>query len=174
MAKVIFILACVAGFFAPFALTNRPSPDRGVGEVRSFPTVFEGRPLRDLGLSDRERGFLADFPGQIGRFADGNREIIIRRVTEATRKLHSAGDCFTAVGYTTRPLPAKMDDESRVWSCFTAEKPDDKLRVCERIEGTGGGEWTDVSAWYWSAFGQENGEWWAFTVAERWSDAPQF
>ncbi len=169
MAKIIFILACGLAFLAPFFVTKKESPVIGPFAFAGFPKEFEGRALRDLGLSDREKFFLDDFPGQIGRFTDGNREIVIRRMTEATRKLHPASDCFEAVGYNVTPLPVKIDANSKRWSCFSAERRGDKLRVCERLEDGQGGEWTDVSSWYWTAWGK-SGEWWAYTVAETDSD----
>ncbi len=171
MAKVIFVTACLFAIIVPFMTTNNTAT-KSAGN-HDFPTEFEGRRLNDLGLSDREKGFLADFPGQIGRFSDGDREIIIRRVTEATRKLHPAVDCFKAVGFITEPLPVRIDEAQHRWSCFSAVKEGDKLRVCERIEDKRGGVWTDVSSWYWSAWGSDHAEWWAYTVAERWTDQPQ-
>ena len=170
MAKIIFILACGLAFLAPFVLTKNP-PGSMHSAFTGFPNEFEGRELRDLGLSEREKLFLDDFPGQIGRFTDGNREIVIRRVTEATRKLHPASDCFEAVGYNVTPLPVKVGENNKRWSCFSAERSGDKLRVCERLEDGQGGEWTDVSSWYWASW-SKSGEWWAYTVAETDSDIP--
>ncbi len=131
------------------------------------PETFEGIKIKQLPLSERESYFLEDFPGNIGRFSDGKREIIIRYVREATRKLHPASDCFRAVGYSTNPLPLKVDDDGKRWSCFSAARANEKLRVCERIYDDAGNEWTDVSAWYWTALNELNGNWWAVTVAER-------
>lgn len=165
MAKVVFVLSCILAFSAPFYFIDRPQ-NISVPTSMAFPAEFEGRELLDLGLSPREQYFLQDFPGQIGRFTDGSREIIIRRVTEPTRKLHPANDCFRAVGYSTTPLPLKIDERNRPWACFSASKNDDRLRICERIYDTSGNEWTDVSSWYWATFGT-TGEWWAITVAER-------
>lgn len=169
MAKIIFIVACLIACFAPFAVMKE-SKTVSTTQI-AFPTEFEGRTLRDLGLSDRERAFLVDFPGQIGRFTDGEREIIIRHVTEATRMLHPADDCFKAVGYTTAPLPVKVDAANSRWACFSAIKNKDNLRVCERIEDKKGREWTDVSSWYWAVWGSDRGDWWAYTVAEHLPDA---
>ena len=118
MAKIVFIIACAIAFSAPFALRNSTTRQANSADFKGFPAEFEGRKLRDLGLSERERFFLEDFPGQIGRFSDGNREIVIRRVTEATRKLHPASDCFEAVGYSTKPLPIKVDEAGKRWACF--------------------------------------------------------
>ena len=166
MEKIAFIMACVLAFFAPFVVTKERSAETVNSTFKSFPKEFEGRELQELELSQRERFFLEDFPGQIGRFTDGNREIVIRRVTEATRKLHPASDCFEGVGYTTFPLPIRIDESNKRWSCFSAVKKDERIRVCERIEDNHGGEWTDASSWYWTAWGQGNSEWWAFTVAQ--------
>ncbi len=166
MAKLIFTIVCGIAFLAPFLLTNENSLKTETAPFRGFPAEFEGLKLKELGLSEREIYFLQDFPGKIGRFTDGRREIIIRFVTEATRKLHPAKDCFAATGYQTQPLPLKIDDEGKRWACFSAKKRTESLRVCERITADSGSEWTDVSAWYWSAFSQSKGEWWAYTVAE--------
>ena len=41
------------------------------------------------------------------------------------------------------------------------------LVVREAVTDGRGGQWTDVSAWYWSALmGRSEGPWWAFTLAE--------
>lgn len=166
----LFLIACVAAFFASI----QSSAGRAVKTVSQnfggFPETFDGVKIKQLPLSERESYFLEDFPGNIGRFTDGRREIIIRSVREATRKLHPASDCFRAIGYTTKPLPLKIDEGGKRWSCFAAVKRDEKLRVCERIQDAAGREWTDVSAWYWAALGEPDGNWLAYTVAERDAD----
>ncbi len=167
MAKIAFILACLAAIVAPFVVTKTETRRNSTGLIHSeFPATFEGHQLRDVGLSERERYFQQGFPGEIKRFTDGHREIIIRRVAEATRKLHPASDCFKAVGYSAIPLPVRVDEQNKRWACFTAERDNERLNVCERIEGNNAQEWTDVSSWYWSALGSGQGEWWAYTVAE--------
>ena len=167
MAKIFFIIACGIATFAPFLLTNEKPSKPIAASTQNFPTEFEGLKLKELALSERERYFTQDFPGEIRRFTDGRREIIIRRVTEATRKLHPAKDCFAAIGFQTKPMPLKTDENGKHWACFSAVKGDESLRVCERISDAAGNEWTDVSAWYWSAFTQANGAWLAYTVAEK-------
>jgi hypothetical protein len=135
----------------------------------NFPTEFAGRSLTRLELTERERRFGAEFPGETRRFTDGEREIIIRFVAEATRKLHPATDCFQGVGYDVRPLPMQVDEGGARWSCFAATRGEERLRVCERIYDEAGESWTDVSAWYWSAVmsTRTRAPWWAITVAER-------
>lgn len=166
MAKILYILTCGIAFIAPFILTNNKPSSTFTLNSKAFPAEFEGFKLQRLELSEREKYFTKDFPGEIGRFTDGRREIIVRRVTEATRKLHPAKDCFEAVGYKVKTLPMKTDESGKHWACFSAVKSENHLRVCERISDAQGSEWTDVSAWYWSAFTQSNGEWTAYTVAE--------
>lgn len=167
MAKIIFIFACLAAFLAPFLAAKEPTEKSASNSFQKFPTEFENLPLKEIALSERETYFLQDFPGEIKRFTDGRREIIVRYVTEATRKLHPAKDCFEAIGFQTAPLPLKIASDGKHWACFSAKNKTESLRVCERISDAKGGEWTDVSAWYWSAFTETNGEWLAYTVAER-------
>jgi len=166
-AAVFFTAACSMACAAPFWFETAKKFNNSSADFRGFPTTFENLPLTELPLTEREKFFLEDFPGKVGRFSDGRREIVIRFVREATRKLHPAADCFRAIGYETKPQPLKIDDEGKHWSCFSAVKANETLRVCERIHDNAGGEWTDVSAWYWSALNESSGEWWAITVAER-------
>ncbi len=167
MAKIAFLLACLAAFTAPFLFSAKVIRNSGNTGDFTFPSTFEGQPITNIGLSEREEGFLQGFPGRIGRFTDGRREIIIRQVTEATRMLHPAADCFTAIGYKVSPLPLKVGDDGKRWSCFNARRGKESLNVCERVEGGSENEWTDVSSWYWASWGKGTGEWWAYTVAER-------
>lgn len=164
---IIFLIVCALAFFAPFLFSGEKKVRVQMPNSRAFPATFENQPLAELTLTEREKFFLEDFPGSVGRFSDGKREIVIRFVAEATRKLHPASDCFRAIGYETKPLPLKVDGEGKRWSCFSAVKASEQLNVCERIYDIGGAEWTDVSAWYWSALNETSGEWWAVTVAER-------
>lgn len=164
--SVVFLAVCLLAFIAPFRSSGEKNTN-ATQNFRGFPAIFEGLPIEELPLTEREKFFLEDFPGNVGRFSDGKREIVIRFVTEATRKLHPASDCFRAIGYATKPQPLKVDGEGKRWSCFSAVKAGEQLSVCERIYDHNGGEWTDVSAWYWSALNETNGEWWAITVAER-------
>jgi hypothetical protein len=168
--KITYAGACLLALLAPW-LSAAPRSTGGAGAGADFPgwpTSFEGRGLTQLPLSEREERFAGDFPGRIGRFTDGRREVIVRFVTDATRKLHPASDCFAGVGYRVRPLPLRVDEAGARWGSFTAERGGERLRVYERIHADSGGSWEDVSAWYWAtAGGRSPGPWWAVTVAER-------
>lgn len=172
--KLVYAVACLLAFLAPW-LSAAPGAGGGAREATAFPgwpTHFEGRALAPLPLTEREERFGDNnFPGRLARFTDGRRELVVRFVTGATRKLHPASDCFAGVGYRVRPLPLRVDDAGARWGAFTAERGGDRLRVYERIYADAGGSWEDVSAWYWAALGGDGaGPWWAVTVAEREAD----
>jgi hypothetical protein len=166
---VFYVIACVMAALAPFIFAeSRASSSAGNVAFGGWPTQFEGKTLTALPLTDVEKRFASDFPGRIGRFTDGNREIIIRWVTEATRKLHPSSDCFQGLGYTVKPLAAHRGANGSLWASFAATKDNNRLLVYERINNDSGATWTDVSSWYWSALRHEDsGPWWAFTVAEK-------
>ena len=167
---VYYITACAIAALMPFVSTRFEAPATGAAVVTfpGWPSTFEGKTLTPLPLNEMENTFASDFPGRIARFSDGEREIIVRWVTEATRKLHPASDCFQGLGYTVKPLAAHRDQSGSLWASFAAAKRDEQLLVYERINSDSGETWTDVSAWYWSALRHEgSGSWWAITVAEK-------
>ena len=172
-STALYLAACLLAAVAPWLPLGGGA--RGAETAAAFPgwpASFEGRPLTMLPLSERERRFGDDFPGRVARFTDGEREIVIRWVTEASRKLHPASDCFEGVGYRVEPLPLRVDEAGRRWGSLKATRRDEKLRVFERIYADGGESWPDASAWYWAAAGDAGaGPWWAVTVAENFTEA---
>lgn len=164
IAVIAFGLACVCAALAPLA-DNTPKAASAADGFPGWPASFEGAALTQLPLSPIEERFGQNFPGRLGRFSDGRREIILRWVASATRKLHPAADCFKANGYTLVPLPLSVKDGER-WSGFSAARGKQKFEVRERIVDATGKQWSDVSAWYWAVqLGQTTGPWWAVTVA---------
>jgi hypothetical protein len=134
----------------------------------AWPAQFEGRRLTELPLTGRDRRFADDFPGRIGRFSDGRREIILRFTTRATRRLHPASDCLAAIGFAVEPLPARRAADDTTWGCFAARKAGEALTVCEQIRDAHGRTWPDASSWYWPALaGGSAGPWWSTTIVER-------
>ncbi len=162
------LIVCLFAALVPFA-EDSSRPSTGVqSEFSGWPVQLDGKPLMPLPLSGREKAFAAGFAGRVGRFTDGNREIVIRWVPTPTSQLHPASDCFRGMGYAIQPQPLHVDPEGNAWQCFLATRNKDVLRVFERITGEDGAAWTDVSAWYWAAtLGTARGPWWAVTVAER-------
>ena len=164
---VSFWIAAIAATVAPLVTGSQES---AISEqsFTGWPRQYEGREIRELTLTRRELAFASDFPGRIGRFSDGDREIIIRWVGAPTRQLHSTADCFRGIGYSIAPLPAAKDANGAAMSCFRATHGSDHLKVCEVIRDAGGESWPDVSAWYWHAIiGSTPPPWWSFVVAER-------
>ena len=168
-SSLLYIVACACAAVMPFltAQSGQSTRDASASVFYGWPTQFEGKTLTELPLTQLEQRFATDFPGRIGRFTDGEREIVIRWVTEATRKLHPASDCFQGIGYSVKPLAVHRDKSGSLWSSFAATKGDERLRVYERIHNNSGETWTDVSSWYWSALRKDTGSWWAITVAEK-------
>jgi hypothetical protein len=152
----------------PPSQSKYASAEKSDAPFPGWPNSFEGRELTPLPLSEREQRFGRDFPGRLARFTDGKREIIIRWVTQPTRKLHPASDCFEGIGYGVRPGALRLDRDGARWGSFIATRGTERLLVSERIYTDAGDSWSDASAWYWSAIGQNSpGPWWAITVAER-------
>lgn len=142
-----------------------PATRTQVDDELAWPVRFEGEPLTRLPLSAVEQRFAARFPGQIGRFTDGRRIIILRAVREPTRMLHSSAVCFRGLGYNLETPRAVQDAGGITWSCFGAQRDGRKRLVCERIYDLRGQAWTDVSSWYWSAvLGRSQQPWYAITV----------
>src|ERR1051325_11477965 len=99
---IAYLVACAVAAVVPFVSAQYETA-AGTAPAISFPgwpSKFNGKTLTPLALNEMETSFASDFPGRIARFTDGNREIIIRWVTEPTRKLHPSSDCFQGLGYT--------------------------------------------------------------------------
>jgi len=161
-----FFLAACAAALAPL-IGRADDPAGADANFPGWPSHYEGRALTMLALSQREAAFVRDFPGRVGRFSDGRREIIIRWVGTPTRRLHPAADCFRGSGYSVAPMPIGTDANGAAMGCFRARRQSDNLIVCEVIRDGRGESWSDVSAWFWHAiFGATPAPWWSFVVAE--------
>jgi hypothetical protein len=168
IAIAAVLIAAAAAALAPL-LARRGNAGAIVDRnFPGWPTHYEGRALAELPLTQREVAFVRDFPGRVGRFSDGRREIIIRWVGAPTRRLHPAADCFRGSGYSVVPMPVGKDAAGAAMGCFRASHGADVLTVCELIRDERGASWPDVSAWYWnSMLGASSAPWWSFVVAEQ-------
>ena len=146
----VYLGICTLAALTPiFPLRSKQSDVANLRVAFShWPAQFEGHALRSLPLTEREQRFGRDFPGHIGRFTDGNREVIIRWVSEATRRLDPAADCFESIGFSTRALPLHVDGGGSRWSSFIATRGKERLRVLEKNFTNSGESSTDVSSWY--------------------------
>jgi hypothetical protein len=163
-----FLLAAIAAALVPLLDRGNDAAMAGNRSFPGWPTHYEGRELTEMALTRRELAFVRDFPGRVGRFSDGRREIIIRWVGAPTRRLHSAADCFRGSGYGITSMPGRKDAAGTAMGCFRASRLADDLTVCEVIRDERGGSWPDVSEWYWNGiFGSTSPPWWSFVVADR-------
>lgn len=162
----LLLMAAAAVSAALPWLAPRSSEAAVHAAFKGFPGRIEGRAITRLEMSAREAAFARDFPGRIGRFTDGEREIIVRWVASPTRRLHPAADCLRGIGYAVTPAPMRRTAEGALQSCVRAAKGADRLLVCEHVTDGAGRSWSDVSAWYWHAlFAGEGGSWWSVVVA---------
>jgi hypothetical protein len=167
-ALAAFLLAATAAALAPLLHRGNDAALAATRDFPGWPSGYEGHALTQLPLTPREDAFVRDFPGRVGRFSDGRREVIIRWVGAATRLLHPAADCFRGSGYSIVPMPMRRDASGAAMSCFRASREGDRMMVCEVINDARGESWPDVSAWYWNAlFSASAAPWWSFVVAEK-------
>lgn len=163
-SSLLFAVACLIAAAMP--LLHTPSPPPATADFPGWPTHYEGKPLQPLPLTSLERRFAENFPGRVGRFSDGEREIVLRWVSSETRKLHPAADCFRGSGYSIALQPIEVEGDGARWGSFIAVRGTARIHVRERIYDAAGNSWTDVSSWYWAALrGQSQRPWWAVTIA---------
>jgi hypothetical protein len=159
------LLAAAAAALVPFVA--RSSGAAASAPFPGWPAHYEGRALVELPLTPREAAFTQDFPGRVGRFSDGQREIIIRWAGAPTRRLHSAADCFRGSGYAITPIAARKGSDGSAMGCFRATLHGASTTICEVIRDERGGSWSDVSAWYWDGMLRSSAApWWSFVVAQ--------
>lgn len=163
--RLTFVFIAIVAAAWPLLAPGQPATPRAA--EHEWPHEFEGRPLRPQALGAVEQRFADRFPGAIGRFDDGRRAIVLRHVTEPTRMLHPAADCFRGLGYSIVNEQLEQDQRGALQRCFVAELDGSRLRVCERIVDADGAVFTDASWWYWAAaLGRSTGPWLATTTAE--------
>lgn len=153
----------IAQSVADYHRVDLPGSPRVATEL---PTEWQGQPLRPLALSEVEMRFARHFPGTVARMTTGQQVVVLRTVTQATRMLHPATDCYRGLGYRIQNEQLEVQADQARWRCFIATRGGRQVRVCERIEDAQGQGFTDTSAWYWaSVAGQSTGPWKAMTVA---------
>jgi hypothetical protein len=163
----IFLLLCTTAALVPF-LPAKPSYQDSSANFPGWPTQFEGKPLQQLELSEREERFARDFPGRAARFTDGEREYIIRWTVQPSRTIQSAWNCFHGLDYTLHFGPMWRDQQEYPWRTFEAIISSETLQVSERIYDESGKSWTEIPAWYWAALlGETKAPWWIVTIIEK-------
>lgn len=122
---------------------------------------------QEVPLTGFESRYSELFPGRIASFKNGDRSLILREVDRPTRMLHSAKDCYQAMGYQVKSMPIVKKMDGTFWSRSSAERGGDSVVIRERIISMDGQSWTDVSSWYWSAvMGKSRGAWYSITEVD--------
>ena len=113
-AIAALLLSALAAALAP--MFARTSDTAAAKDFPGWPTHYEGRALTELPLTQRELAFVHDFPGRVGRFSDGRREIIIRRLGAPTRRLHPGPTACVAAATPSRRCPAGPTPPAPRWA----------------------------------------------------------
>ena len=148
---VPFLIVLALAALVPLATPDASAWTRSTEGFPGWPAEFEGAPLTEVPLSERELKFYKLFPGQVARFTDGERQFVLRWIRKTSRHLHPASVCFRGRGYEWEELPTSIDAQGARWGEAIATRGDDVLRVKERIQSADGQTWSDVAAWYWQA-----------------------
>ena len=166
LRAAMLLVLCAAAFAAPLSVAPSSVYAKPTREP-AWPAKFDGKTLRELPLSDKEARFRQDFPGQIKRFAFDDKELIVRHLSSASRKLHPAADCLKGVGYEIKAAHALAVEREAAWSCIIATRDGRSLKVCESIRDAEGRSYSDVSTWYWAVMTSDSrGPWEALTLSE--------
>jgi exosortase/archaeosortase family protein len=142
---------------------------------RDWPETWDGHHLVAMEPDAMEEKFSEGFPGEIRRFALPDGQLILRRVTRATRMLHPTSHCLRASGFRLlhQPVTTQAEDGGPCLR-YQMTSPDGKVwDVTEYVRGPGEHSFrTDsVSKWYWHALlHPSSGPWEAVTVMSLNSD----
>ncbi len=166
--RLLWLAALLAPLMMVAGARPRGAPERAV-DAKIF--TFDGltQPLTRLPATEMEAAFARSFPGTLASYDWGGRQVILRRVDRATRRLHPTRDCLRAAGFSTTEAATMTMSDGSVWARFYAGRDGKRWTVSERIVSTtNGASWTDASAWFWAAVRHPlNGPWRAETVIGR-------
>ena len=129
-------------------------------QLAEWPSHFEGASLHLVEPTEFEKSFAADFPGDIATFRSAGRQVILRRATRGTRRLHASETCLRASGH--QITERQVDSEN--WLTYYAIRNHQTFHVREQItDGTK--TWHTPSPWFWHAtINPQSGPWIATTV----------
>lgn len=172
VTRFVRVLLMIAAVLAPLLAVATPrTPLQSAIGPEPVNFTFDGLllPLHQMPSTPEEAAFTKSFPGTLSSHRWGDDQVILRRMTEATRRLHPSRDCLRAAGFDTSDAITVSRPDGTQWANFSAIRAGERLIVFERIVSERDGRsWTDVSAWYWSAMRHPlNGPWRAETVISR-------
>jgi len=107
MTYSLVVVLCLVVAIVPLIFPRAQAVEAtSTSSFPGWPSNFEGRPLTPEPLTAREQQFLTDFPGKVAKFSDGQRQVIFRWTSVATRRLHLSSDCFRGAGFAITPMVA--------------------------------------------------------------------
>ncbi|QDV07472.1 hypothetical protein Poly30_29980 [Planctomycetes bacterium Poly30] len=162
-----FLILCAFAALAPIPrMASRAEPEPP--EFPGWPAAFEGEVLERLPAIEGDETFADRLEGRMARFRAGDSEIVLRWTWRLGMGLHTGRYCYRALGYSISPEHAQLDARGQLWSCFRAERDEERLVVRERVHDEIGQSWPEVSAWFWDACrGRTDGPWWSALVVKR-------
>lgn len=160
-------ISLYVAIFVSTLIMPQHAASAAVVEQPEWPTTLDGTILIPIPLTERDKQYLEDFPGTFARFKNGEREVLIRYVTKPTRKLHPVSDCLRGMGYSVRPIAARLNTDGQILSCVRAEGFGSPKRVCEYISDLHKNTFADPSSWFWSStLGKSKGPWFDISFIE--------
>lgn len=165
---MLFLTCLVAGIQPFISVRPEVNPVKTVA-FPGWPECFEGRKLKPIRQSEEAVRFQSAFPGEVAVFDAEGQRVILRWVTRETRQVHPSSDCYRALGYDIKWLPAYIGKAQERWNCFAASREKDRLFVRECVfDHNFASVCGDVSSWYWLAITHKtNPPWWVVTVVQR-------
>lgn len=144
----------------------------GVWLSGDWPETWDGHYLVALEPDAVEKKFAEGFPGQIRRFALPDGQLILRKVTTATRMLHPTSHCLRASGFRLLHEPVVIQgNDGGPCLRYQMTAPDGTVwEVTEYVRGPGSHSFrtASVTKWYWHALLHPgSGPWEAVTVMKR-------
>ncbi|MDZ4859078.1 MAG: exosortase/archaeosortase family protein [Candidatus Hydrogenedentes bacterium] len=166
---IAFVLAGALAAGSPALIRNNTHGPVYDSAAVEWPTTWNGQTLHPAPMPPEAQAWVRRVPGECAQFqlGDAGPMVMLRICHVPTRDLHSAQNCYLAMGGRCSPRGSEMDNSGRLWSSFWYTEPDGRrgrsVKECYFALKSGQrGEtleewiddvdsWPDVSAWYWAA-----------------------
>jgi exosortase/archaeosortase family protein len=164
----VFAAAAAAAALSPLFVSQTSISASNAHAKIDWPKFWNGSALIPQPMPDEVAKYLQDFPGDWAQFEwEATGKSVLLRICEVpTRKLHSAENCYLAMGGKCHAEASRKDDNGHVWSRFKYTSPADSVVYVQQCYFSisnpprgdalevwldGAQSWPDISAWYWAA-----------------------
>ena len=129
-------------------------------KLEGWPSHFEGSSLHPTEATRFQNLIAKDFTGDTATFRSAGREVVLRRATRGTRRLHATETCLRANNY--QITGHRIDSEG--WLTYFSAREGEIYHIREQITD-GIRNWSSPSSWFWQAtLRPKSGPWLAATV----------